>query len=79
MLASRHHGRGLATEALSAVVADASTRLGISVVVAIVDEPNVASIRLVEKCGFSLERAYVGDDGQPYRRYVRRADAPVPR
>jgi RimJ/RimL family protein N-acetyltransferase len=73
LLASRHHGRGLGTEALGAVVADAVARLGIPVLVAIVDEPNAASIRMVEKCGFSLERSYPGDDGQPCRRYVLRA------
>jgi RimJ/RimL family protein N-acetyltransferase len=75
LLASRHHGRGLATEALSAVIADATARLRIPAVVAIIDEPNAASIRLVDKCGFVLERSYTGSDGQPCRRYVRRADA----
>jgi RimJ/RimL family protein N-acetyltransferase len=75
LLASRHHGRGLATEALSAVIADATERLRIPVLVAIIDEPNAASIRLVDKCGFSLERSYIGADGAPCRRYVRRADA----
>ena len=75
LMASRHHGRGLATEALSAVIADATERLRIPVLVAIIDEPNAASIRLVDKCGFSLERSYVGADGAPCRRYVRRADA----
>ena len=73
LLASRHHGRGLATEALCAVVADATERLRIPVLVAIVDEPNAASIRVLEKCGFARERSYVGRDGHPYRRYVRRA------
>jgi RimJ/RimL family protein N-acetyltransferase len=72
LLTSRHHGRGLATEGLGAVVTDAMERLGIPVLVAIVDTPNVASIRLVEKCGFVLERSYSGPDGHPYRRYVRR-------
>jgi len=75
LLASRHHGRGLATEALTAVIADATERLRIPVVVAIIDEPNSASIRLVDKCGFVLERSYTGSDGLPCRRYVRRADA----
>jgi ribosomal-protein-alanine N-acetyltransferase len=79
MLASRHHGRGLATEALTAVIADATERLGIPVLVGILDEPNVASIRLVEKCGFVLERSYLGNDGQPYRRYVRTAPRWPPR
>jgi RimJ/RimL family protein N-acetyltransferase len=72
MLASRHHGRGVATEALDLVVADARERLAIPVLVAIVDEPNTASIRVLEKCGFAIERRYVGDDGRPYRRYVHR-------
>lgn len=78
LLASRYHGRGLATEALAAVVFDATERLGIPVLVAIVDEPNVASIRVLEKCGFTHERSFVGRDGHPYRRYVRRAGAPAP-
>jgi ribosomal-protein-alanine N-acetyltransferase len=72
LLASRYHGRGLATEALAAVVADATERLRIPILVAIVDEPNVASIRVLEKCGFSHERSFVGRDGHPYRRYIRR-------
>jgi RimJ/RimL family protein N-acetyltransferase len=72
LLASEHHGRGLATEAVRAVIADATDRLGIPVLTAIVDEPNVASIRVLEKTGFVLERTYLGDDGHPYRRYVRR-------
>jgi RimJ/RimL family protein N-acetyltransferase len=75
LLASRHHGRGLATEALSAVIADATERLGIAVLVGIVDEANAASIRLVDKCGFVLERSFTGSDGTPCRRYVRRATA----
>jgi RimJ/RimL family protein N-acetyltransferase len=71
MLASAFHGRGLATEALAAVVADATGRLGVTVLVAIADEPNLASIRVLEKCGFVLERQYTASDGHPYRRYVR--------
>lgn len=74
LLASRHHGRGLATEALSAVIVDAAERLGIPVVVGIVDEANAASIRLVERCGFTLERSYVDGDGAACRRYVHRAE-----
>ena len=74
LLASRYHGRGLATEALAAVIADATERLGIPVLVGIVDEANLASIRLVDKCGFVLERSFTGGDGTLCRRYVRRAD-----
>lgn len=73
LLASRHHGRGLATEALTAVVAEATDRRHIPSLVGIVDEPNVASIRVLEKCGFAFERPYTGSDGHPYRRYVRRS------
>jgi RimJ/RimL family protein N-acetyltransferase len=73
LLASRHHGQGLATEALAAVVRDVTDRLGVPVLVGIVDEPNLGSIRVLEKCGFAFERPYVGRDGHPYRRYVRRA------
>lgn len=71
LLASRHHGRGIATEALGAVIGDAAGRLGIRAVAAIVDEPNVASTRLVEKLGFELERTFAESDGRPCRRYVR--------
>jgi RimJ/RimL family protein N-acetyltransferase len=78
MLASRHHGKGLATEAMTAVIADAAERLEIPVLVAIIDEPNHASIRFVEKCGFSLERSFLGDDGELCGRYVRRGEAPGP-
>jgi RimJ/RimL family protein N-acetyltransferase len=74
MLASRHHGRGLGPEALGAVIADAEGRLGIPAVVGIIDEPNAASIRLVEKCGLALERSYVDEEGRPCRRYVHRRD-----
>jgi RimJ/RimL family protein N-acetyltransferase len=73
LLASRHHGRGLATEALAAVVAEVTGRGGVPALVGIVDEPNVASIRVLEKCGFAFERPYRGGDGHPYRRYVRRS------
>ena len=72
LLASRHHGRGIATEALGAVIDDAADRLGITTFVAIVDEPNAASIRLVEKLGFELERTFAESDGRPCRRYIRR-------
>jgi len=70
MLASAFHGRGLATEAVLAVLGDAFGRLGLARIVAIVDLPNVGSIRVLEKAGFTLDREYVGEDGYPYRRYA---------
>lgn len=45
-------GRGVATEALKAVVRYARNRLGLSRLVAAVDEPNVQSHRLIQRCGF---------------------------
>lgn len=74
MLDSDFHGRGLATEAVLAMVADAFGRRGIPRLAAVVDAPNVASIRVLEKAGFRLEREYMGTDGHPYRRYL--ADHP---
>jgi len=79
LLVSRHHGRRLATEALSAVIADATERLEIPVLVAVVDEPNVASIRLAENCSFVLERSFTGSDGHPCRRYARSLPPAAPR
>jgi RimJ/RimL family protein N-acetyltransferase len=75
MLASRFHGRGLATEAVRAALGDAFGRLGLARIVAIVDEPNGGSIRVLEKAGFTLDREYAGDDGHPYRRYA--LDTPI--
>lgn len=73
LVVSRHHGRGIATEALDAIMDDARARIGIDVVAAIVDEENAASLRLVEKLGFELERSFLDEDGRPCRRYVRRS------
>jgi RimJ/RimL family protein N-acetyltransferase len=72
LLATRFHGRGIATEALAAVIDHAAARLGVPAVAAVVDEPNAASIRLVEKLGFVLDRTFAESDGRPCRRYVRR-------
>ena len=62
-------GQGVATRALALFVA----RLPALPLFAHVARTNPASIRVLEKCGFALDRAYVGEDGQPYRRYVHRA------
>jgi ribosomal-protein-alanine N-acetyltransferase len=70
MLASAFHGRGLATEAVTGLLGDAFERLGLERVAAVVDAPNVASIRVLEKAGFRLDGEYVGGDGHPYRRYL---------
>jgi RimJ/RimL family protein N-acetyltransferase len=48
-------GQGYAFEAASAVKADARARLGLSTLLAIVNPENSASIRLLEKLGFTRE------------------------
>ncbi len=52
MLASRSHGKGYATEAAREVVRDAEQRNLTKKVIAVVDIPNVQSIRVLEKVGF---------------------------
>lgn len=52
-------GRGLATEALAEVVDTVDARPLYAEVVT----TNVASIRVLEKCGFTQVGAHVGDDG----------------
>jgi RimJ/RimL family protein N-acetyltransferase len=56
--------RGYATEALGAVVDHAFTSLGLQHLAAVVDEPNAASHRLVQRLGF---RPVGEGDGPRYR------------
>jgi RimJ/RimL family protein N-acetyltransferase len=51
VLAPWSHGKGFATEAVRAVLAWADANLGPRTV-CIIDPPNVASIRVAEKCGY---------------------------
>ena len=53
MLATALHGRGMATEAAGVVLADAYTRYGLATLHAVVDAPNGASRRVLEKLGFA--------------------------
>ena len=64
-----HWGRGLAHEALTAVVNHAFGTLGLHRLEADIDPRNAASIRSVERLGFTLEghlreRYFVGDEIQ---------------
>jgi ribosomal-protein-alanine N-acetyltransferase len=52
-LAPEHWGRGLAAEGLTAVVAYAFETLGLEYLVAVVDEPNERSHRLMLRVGFT--------------------------
>ncbi|MBK7785336.1 MAG: GNAT family N-acetyltransferase [Gemmatimonadetes bacterium] len=54
MLARPWHGLGLATEAGAAVMADAWTRYGLARLHAVVDTPNTASRRVLERLGLDL-------------------------
>ncbi|WP_192498989.1 GNAT family N-acetyltransferase [Skermanella pratensis] len=51
-LAPEHWGLGYATEALAAIVTHAFGTLALKRLVALVDEPNIASHRLVSRLGF---------------------------
>ncbi len=65
MVAAALQGRGMATEAAGAVLADAYPRYRISAVHAVVDAPNRASCRVLEKLGFADRgrvRVYGFDD-----------------
>ncbi len=53
-LASRFHGKGYATEAVRAALAWADAHLGYAGTVCLVSPQNLASLRVVEKCGYSL-------------------------
>jgi RimJ/RimL family protein N-acetyltransferase len=66
-LAPRYWGRGIATEAARLLAAHAFAERGLRRLEAHVFAPNLASARVLEKCGFVreavLRRAYVERDG----------------
>jgi len=70
LFATRWHGQGLATEASRAVLADAWVRLGPDRVITVLDSPNPASRRFVDKLGFRFDGAAFGEDAQAYLRFV---------
>jgi RimJ/RimL family protein N-acetyltransferase len=53
-LASRFHGRGLATEAVRAAVAWGDARFGATRTVCLINAENAASIRVAQKCGYDV-------------------------
>lgn len=72
-IAKAHTGNGYATEALGAFLPFALDKLNIDGIDGIVLEENVASQRVLEKCGFVLEYQGVAQyQGEPraLRRYV---------
>lgn len=54
-----HTGRGYATEAVQAFLPAMMDRLGLHQVAGVCDAENIASIRVLEKCGF--QRVYEGE------------------
>jgi ribosomal-protein-alanine N-acetyltransferase len=61
-VAETHWRQGLATEIASALITFGLTRRGFREVLASTDAPNVASIRVLEKLGFALERRAKSDE-----------------
>jgi [ribosomal protein S5]-alanine N-acetyltransferase len=55
-LAPQFWGRGLATEAARAMLADGFGRLGLERIYAGADPPNAASLRVMEKAGMAFDR-----------------------
>jgi RimJ/RimL family protein N-acetyltransferase len=58
-------GRGLATEAMRAAIADAWERTGTDHLVAYIRPENAASLRLAEKLGFRFREHGLTRDGEP--------------
>lgn len=69
-----HWGRGLATEAASAVIDHGFVTLGLDEIRAAIDAPNIASRRVLERLGMrEVERR--GDDGAETVFFTLRGDA----
>lgn len=76
----RFWSKGYAFESASAVVGHARDTLGLNRLAAIVSPGNVASIRLLEKLGFSFERtARLSESGPEIRLFGRRLNSPAGR
>jgi len=60
-----HQGRGLATEAAGAAIADAWARAGVDHVVAYIRPDNPASLRVAEKLGFTRRSSGLTRSGDP--------------
>ena len=73
-LVESHRGRGLATEALSAALADVWTRSGVDHVAAYIRPENAASLRVAEKLGLRLRGPGRARSGDPVGVYELRCD-----
>jgi RimJ/RimL family protein N-acetyltransferase len=70
-IAAHLHGRGLASEAVTAMLELGATAFGVREVHAIVDERNAASIRLLERFGFTFAGPHPDEVEQQLVRYTR--------
>jgi RimJ/RimL family protein N-acetyltransferase len=70
LFGTRWHGRGVATEVGHAVIADAWARLDMDRIITVMDSPNRASRRLVDKLGFTFEGPVFDAEATPYLVFV---------
>lgn len=70
-IAQAHTGRGYAAEAVRAFLPVIMTRMELAQVWGICDAENVASRRVLEKCGFVLQNMFTRADGRNICRYMR--------
>ena len=69
-IAPSHWGQGLGTEAAQAILDYGFNALGFTRLVSLIDEENVASIRVAEKIGMAFEKASRDEIG-PFWLYAR--------
>jgi ribosomal-protein-alanine N-acetyltransferase len=65
-IAQEYWGQGLATEAARSILDYGFTNLSLSRLVCLIDPENIASQRVAEKTGMTLERKVDGIDGDNY-------------
>ena len=70
VLAASAWGRGYATEIARAIRDDATGRLGLHRIVALIEPANAASKRVAEKTGLRYEKNVVRPDGQTKKLFV---------
>ncbi len=75
-LVASAHGKGYASEALGAITAWGDNHFGAAPTACIIDQQNLASIRVAEKNGYR-QRQLVRYRGEPVMLYVREGSAAV--
>ena len=66
IISSRHSGRGYATELLGAMSAYVASAFGLGAIYGRVIHGNLASTRVLEKCGYSFMGEEFGAEDDPY-------------